>query len=1479
MKYIALFIVLFSSLSSLAQGPKSFTHEQSAYLKEVTDFMTATDKKKTEEFMEKFGPVWNSGSFNNTQREAIYNLSDLMLKKRLKAYPHFQNYLFTLLSFVESKQGESSFTAWQSSLDKLLNRSSTKKFVAYLDVCNNLFSKKILYKSVSTEWATDNNNYSFAFDSVPVIKFPKLTLVCRSKGDSSVIYNTSGEYYPTEERFKASGGKVNWKRAGLPEGQCFAELKNFSIDIGSSKFNADSVIFTNTDAFSKPLLGKYEDKILANADSTSATYPRFESYVKDLEIKEFYKNVDYRGGFAQHGAKFLGYGSGKSQAEVIIKRLNDSTKKIEPFMVARGKSFALKKDKITSQKAAVSIYWKKDSIYHPGLEFKIIADEREVALLRGEEGMTKAPFFDSWHKCDLYIDGIYWKIDEPRMDFKTLSGGSEARATFESSAFFEQFRHRKIQAMDEVHPFNKLRSCAEKYGTRTIELSQAAGCLRLSESAAKTVLLKYTLMGFCRYDLERDLVTLTDRLYDYILNAVQKKDYDVIQFISQVDKNSNATLSLLNFDLQTRGVKEVFLSDSQDVVIYPANSEIVLKKDRNFNFNGLVKAGRLSFFGKDYDFIYEIFKINLTKVDSLRLKVPSFEKDENGKPIRNVNVKTVIRDIVGELYVDHPTNKSGAIHKFPKYPIFKSLKESFVYYDNKGIGNGAYKKDNFYFKNKPFEIDSLDNFTAEGLAFQGEFSSAGIFNDFAETLTLQEDYSLGFKKKTPPGGMEMFGGKGKFTNEIQMSHEGLRGKGELSYLNSTTTSDNIQFFPDSVNTIAATFEMKEQSGSPEYPTGKAIGSFIHWMPKKDYMQVISRETNISLFKNNSQLKGTLTLTPKGHFGSGSMGFESAEMDAKYFKYRKNGFSSDTSDFRLVEPNSNNVHFASKGLKSDIDFDKRSGYFKSNATGSIVNFPLNKYVCAVDEFKWNMDKGLLNFVSDKKVAGGDGDLIGSKFTSVAGGQDSLYFVSPRATYDAVNFTITGNDVKYLESADAQIFPDSGKVVVRQNADMDVLRNAKITANRTTKFHKLYACNIKISGRKKYSGTGTYDYVDVAGQKKSIEFSKIAVDSAYQTIGEGTVNEDANFTLSPQFGYKGKAMLYASKEFLSFNGSTRLIQSCEGVGSSWLRFTGEINPKEILIPIEAEPKDANGNKISTGIVLTKDSIHIYPTFLSKKRSYSDVDIVKADGLLTFDNATKEFRISNKDKLKGAVVPGNYVSLNDKCISRGEGKLDLGIDLGMVELTPVGSVIHNSNNDSTKMSLFLGINFFMNPEAMRIMAEKLYNHFPPLEAVMYGNEYEKALMELAGKEKATKYMQELNLYGTYKKTPDELQQTIFLSDLKLEWTPKTSSYRYKGFISVSNITGYNINKQVYGYIEFIKKRGGDQFNLYLEPSEGNWYFFTYRNGVMSTLSSNMDYNNIVRDTKPEKRELKGKTPYEYNAGTENQKRNFVRSFEGSK
>ncbi|MES1181413.1 MAG: hypothetical protein ABUL44_01330, partial [Flavobacterium sp.] len=280
-----------------------------------------------------------------------------------------------------------------------------------------------------------------------------------------------------------------------------------------------------------------------------------------------------------------------------------------------------------------------------------------------------------------------------------------------------------------------------------------------------------------------DNITYLDKCDTYIAARAGKKDYDNIIFQSDVQPGTaNAKLNLLNYDLTLFGVKEVGLSDSQNVTVFPAKDMVVLKKDRNFTFEGSVMAGRFDYYGKLFSFDYSTFTMNLNNVDSVRIWVDSPQRDPNDPKggFVQIKVKSVIENLNGKLEIDHPSNKSGVwSKKYPQYPIFTSAKPSFVYYDKPGIQKGVYNRDKFYFKVDPFKIDSLDNFGNDALKFAGVFQSSGIFPEIRDTLRLMPDYSLGFVRQAPPGGYPLYGGKAKFTNTMRLSNQGLRGNGQI----------------------------------------------------------------------------------------------------------------------------------------------------------------------------------------------------------------------------------------------------------------------------------------------------------------------------------------------------------------------------------------------------------------------------------------------------------------------------------------------------------------------------------------------------------------------------------------------------------------------------------------------------------------------------------------------------------------------------
>ncbi|HCY01081.1 MAG TPA: hypothetical protein DG754_13160, partial [Bacteroidales bacterium] len=73
----------------------------------------------------------------------------------------------------------------------------------------------------------------------------------------------------------------------------------------------------------------------------------------------------------------------------------------------------------------------------------------------------------------------------------------------------------------------------------------------------------------------------------------------------------NAVLNLNTLEMAIKGVENVSVSDSQNVFIYPARRELILKKNRNFAFDGVIVAGLLAFSGEDFNFDYTNFSLQL----------------------------------------------------------------------------------------------------------------------------------------------------------------------------------------------------------------------------------------------------------------------------------------------------------------------------------------------------------------------------------------------------------------------------------------------------------------------------------------------------------------------------------------------------------------------------------------------------------------------------------------------------------------------------------------------------------------------------------------------------------------------------------------------------------------------------------------------------------------------------------------------------
>jgi hypothetical protein len=1448
---VLIFIVGFTKAQKFTQ----FANDTAKFVKDLGAYFidNTVNKSEATQYMFKFQKLWDENVIAGYYKEVSITTANAMLNKRMKPYPYFYGYFNTLINCIESKQSIENFKSWQKCVDKVLSGKSIRGVQEFFEMSENLFKLNAFYKSPNYMYYCPENSFAFEYDSIPKVVFKNITLIgLNQRGDSIAIEATNGVFYPTSGKFVGKGGKVNWARVGLTD-DVYATLKRYTIDCKTGNYTSDSATFTGKQYFDKPELGKLTDRIITQ--NGQATYPQFDSYSKRITRKNIYPDVDYEGGFGMRGDKFVGSGTGANAARIVFRRNGVR------FLEISANAFSMSKDKIAASPGVVKFFLEKDSIYHPGLSFLYQVEKRTVTILRGDDGLQKTPFSNTFHKMDMHFEQLVWNIDEPLMKFNFLPTNFQGEAYFESQDFYTRAKADALKGMENVSPVLKV---IDYYNTnnkpKQFSVIELAKYMKWLANDLRPIVFKMAIFGLIYFDPQSDMITVKDKLFEFADNGRHKHDYDIITLHSVLPGQDNATMNLMNYDITVKGIKSVLLSDTQKVFVFPKNGEMILKKNRRLDFSGTVASGKFEFVGKDYIFDYDAFKISMKTIDSIKIYVEAFEPDINGN-IPFKKVQTLIENVNGELRIDAPKNKSG-YGKAPTFPSFTSFKDSYAYYDKRTIFKGVYNRDKFYFKLDPFSIDSLDDFRNEALRFEGNFSSAGIFPTFKETLTLQKDYSLGFIRQTPPGGFDAYGGKAKYSNEIRLSNKGLRGGGDLDFSSSHSVVPDLIFFPDSANGFANTYDIKE-GDSPEFPVVHGDTVRLHFMPYKEVLQAYNTRTPFKAYKERVSFRGRYDLTNKELTGNGRVDFEKADLSGRKILFVKRRFFSDTSNFHLKAFDEEGFTFSTVNVNSKIDFDKREGEFISNGKGSYVKFDKNQYIAYMDRFKWFMDSEDIELGDTQKKLDVDGstesglDLEGPQFISVHPKQDSLRFFAPGAKYNLRKYIIDCKNVPFIDVADARVFPDNGDVKIFKNAVMDTLRRSGILANTVTKFHNIRNATTNIYGRRSYLASGEYQYIDENDKAYLINFKTIKPDTSGQTISEGEITEKANFKFNDYFSFAGKVYLQATQQFLTFDGGTKIVHGCNKIGKSYLKFSGEINPKDILIPISKTAADINGAPVGTGLFFNPDTNKVFSVFLSLQGARSSKDIIEADGVLSFDKENQMYEISNKEKLSEMSLPGNYVSLNTQnCVVSTEGKYNISKDLGQVKLNCIGNAVHSTINDSATFNLMMIFDFFFDNGLTKKMAKDFELYLGNLTPTPFeGDLFNHGLIELLGKERGDRALSELNLYGNFKKFPDELEKPLVLNNVTMEFNSKTKSYISRGDIGVGNIGKTEIFRYVPNSVIEIKKsraKDKDVFNLYLEPDGLTWYFFTYTNGVLLVESSNEAFNKDLKEMKSKAKKM---------------------------
>ena len=646
-----------------------------------------------------------------------------------------------------------------------------------------------------------------------------------------------------------------------------------------------------------------------------------------------------------------------------------------------------------------------------------------------------------------------------------------------------------------------------------------------------------------------------------------------------------------------------------------------------------------------------------------------------------------------------------------------------------------------------------------------------------------------------------------------------------------------------------------------------------------------------MYKDQSRFSGNISLSPNGLTGNGTVKIKDAEMDSKRFLFRKRTFDANIANFRIKSYNLADLSISTKNYQTHFDFDKRKGQFKSNVGISKVEFPVNKYSCTMDRFDWLIDSDEIAFFNDisTQLAVADtmslADLIdfnfaGSEFISEHPRQDSLRFLALHATYNLKTNLISAEHVKIIKVADAAIFPDSGKVSILKDAQMKPLTRAIVLANQKNRYHRFYNATVSITSRKKYTASGNYDYFDRNGEQQLIRFENIAVDTTGQTYAEGLIPDSVSFKLSPEFAFSGEVILNAARKNLMFDGGFRPITDCFRNNRWWVKFSSEIDPKNIQLPVTSPLRDIHNEKLLLGMGYSNAENKIYPAFFTKKQYFNDSIMISIDGILTYNENNNTFLVSTPEKLKTPGISYNALSLStEQCLLHSEGKINLNLNAGPLKMETFGGLTHFVIPDSVNARVAIAFNFPFSEAAQEKLTLQMQSI--NLSGITVGNTpYYNAMKALMGQKEFDKTKSDLELLGKFKKFPEELIRTLFLADVNLKWDSANRSWVSFGPIGIGNIGKIQLNRYTNGIIEFTKKKNGDEFTIYLELTKNDWYFFNYRNNILQVLSSNLEFNDQITNAQKSKSEQKRiddlAKGFRYIISQDRKRRDFLRKFE---
>ena len=1394
-------------------------------------------------------------TYNNEQEAFIFYLVTALRDMRYNDAEDFHDLYKLLNHYGLGEINEKSFNTFLSSslaVISNLNHRTSKLFIMH---CYEVLVNRILHSSSSFQWKFGEGQFIFHYDSIPKIFSNNIHLYCKSEQDSISIEKTHGYMDLLSNKWYGIGGSCDWSKHRISKDSIWVSLNKYSIDLNKRNFEANDVELKGSLQHNQEhLMGRYFDGLSFNPNRKSAIYPSFISNKDSVFYYSIYEDVDAKGCLELSGNRMIIFG--KQQQDIQLLFYENE----EVFVEATAKRFKIQESRIFSEKANVNILWNNDSIVHPQLKLFYNNNSKNLSFERVKINFGLSPIRSSYHQLDCFFDRMVWNKDSAALFFFNNGDSDPYPAVMESFDFYNESRFEDIASLATRYPAFMLRTMSrENNDQNEFILEDIAQYYNCSLSDADILMTDFTVLGFVDYIRDKNVIHLKDKLFHFLDAKLEKRDYDGLKIVSSVSNKPNAIMDLTSGALSVSGVSVVELSDSNQVSVFPYGGDLVVHQNRDFIFDGIIETGRFTLYGKDINFVYDSFELEFNHIDSLQYAVPSDLYDNMGRPL-DWAVNTVISDLVGTLSIDAPNNKSGLLD-CPEFPKLKSFGDSYIYYDN--IKNGVYERNLLSFKVDPFQLDSLLFIDTYSLEFPGYLNAPTIFPVFRDTLRLDDDLELSFIHEIKSK-YSIYQGKGFFTNKLYLNNSGLSGEGTIYYLNSVTTTDSVFFYPHQVLANASTYEIFEQISPSNIPKASVLNASIDWKTNLDEMTATNRLELFEFYQDNYDFDGSIILSPNDLTASGEFYYDNALFASDYFVFQSADFTADSSLFILFEKEGGDKVLIGRHLFSTLYIDEDFGSFESLYDSSGVELRKNMYELQFDLMEWDRSNQSTYFT---QYSDGNGTLL-----SIDPCQDSLKLSASSAQYDLLNYELNVDGVSQILMSLATVIPDSSHVHILANGEIDFLENASFSIHSgTTTQYDFYNAELYIHDANNFSGKATFDYVDLEGINQAIDFSNLVMNNQVVT-GTSSILEVDSFYLNPYYSFKGKVILDSSKDYLLFDGKTRIHFSCDKLNRSWIPFNAYVDPDNVFIDLKTDKKRAKKKPLYSGIMLEANGY--YPTVLGHSKHIKDFELIGAAGYVKFDEYDSAYVIASKKKINNRLAFGNITFYHpDECILYSEGEINFGEHSGLLKVETFGFLLSDMNKQTLSGTVDLSLDFLLHHKVIKLICTAIYNSSLTEVVDQSSLLHQEMLEHQLGRKLLMKY--NLKKANGKRFIPSSFEHSFYFPQLNMTWNPQTSSFISDYELPINNIGGQKIDLMVPGVLEIVPRASGDLINLYIEVSPEQYYFFTYQKGFMNVISSDHEFNALISNLpkrlkkQRSKRKLGG---FRYDIGTLKSRKKFL-------